>query len=698
MRDHGLPELAFDRQQASCTDLGATADAEGTNFALYSGHATAVELVLFDETGRIELFSSPLPEMEGGIWHGYLPGVKAGQLYGYRVHGPYAPEEGHRFNPNKLLLDPYAQTLRGNLIWDDALFGYQIGQDDLSFDERDSAPFVPKAVVTDHRDDLTAAAPLGRAWEETVIYEAHVRGLTMRHPGVAVADRGTFAGLASAPVLDHLRQIGITAIELLPVQGFVHDRHLLRRGQRNYWGYNTLSFFAPYSGYLRSGRIGEMQEAVRRFHDAGIEVILDVVYNHTAEGNELGPTLSFRGIDNAAYYVLDQNRRHCFDVTGTGNSVNVIHPMVLRMVLDSLRYWVRVMQVDGFRFDLAPTLGREAGGFERDGAFFAAVRQDPVLSGVKLIAEPWDIGDSGYRVGGFPWPFREWNDKARDDIRRFWRKDPAMAGRLSQRLAGSPRQFDHTQRPATSSVNFIAAHDGFTLWDTLSYNTRHNEANGEDGQDGHPENFSDNMGAEGPTDDPQITAARMRRARAMLATLFLSQGVPMLLAGDEFGQSQGGNNNVYCQDNETAWLDWQAARPELIAAVADLAAFRAERGGLACGRFARAEGAAEEDEPRLDWLHPRGGPMEDSDWQDEALRVFGLRMQLPNGRQMVVLLNAGEDCSFALPPGRWRLVLDTARTPLRCNLPCGPKVKLGWQTVAVLEPAGAEIGRNKPDG
>ncbi|WP_096785099.1 glycogen debranching protein GlgX [Rhodobacter sp. CZR27] len=677
--------LRFDAASAHPNRLGADFDGEGTNFALFSENATRIELCLFAEDGQTETHRMDLPAYEGGIWYGYLPGIQPGQAYGYRVHGPYEPEEGHRFNPAKLLVDPYARELRGDLVWDDALFGYPVGGADTDRDDRDSAAFMPKAVVVDPAFDWEADNALRHRWEETVIYEAHVKGLTMRHPGVPEEDRGTFRGLASPAIIEHLKAIGVTAIELLPVHGFLNDRHLIEKGLSNYWGYNTLSFFAPHRPYTKTGSMREVKQAIKRFHDAGIEVILDVVYNHTCEGNEKGPTLSFRGIDNASYYLLSpEAKQHSFDTTGTGNTLNVAHPMVLRMVMDSLRYWVEVMHVDGFRFDLASTLGREPQGFERGGSFFAAIRQDPVLSMVKLIAEPWDIGEGGYQVGGFPWPFREWNDKARDDLRAFWRRDPGLIGDVSQRLLGSPVQFSHSHRPATSSVNFLAAHDGFTLWDLVSYNDKHNEANGEDNRDGHSHNISHNLGAEGPTDDPGILEARMRRVKAMLATLFVSQGAPMILAGDEFGQSQQGNNNAYCQDNEIAWLDWEAARPELIEAVSDLATFRRAEGGIARARFATGVDAVQHDTPAATWLHPAGREMEAADWEDEGLRIFGLRLDLPKGRDVLIVLNAGDDATFALPEGPWRLRIDTTRDRVACDEQVEGTIPVGWQSVAVL--------------
>jgi glycogen operon protein len=679
------PALAFDRESAHADALGATFDGEGTNFALFSENATGVELCLFDDKGGAETHRLDLPAMEGGIWHGYLPGIGPGQVYGYRVHGPYAPTEGHRFNPSKLLLDPYARELRGDITWDNALHGYVLEDaDDDTPDLRDSAAFMPKAVVVDPDFDWDSDRALHTRWQDSLIYEAHVRGLTMRHPDVPKADRGTFQGLAAPAVVDHLKALGVTAIELLPVQAFANDRFLTEKGLSNYWGYNTLSFFAPHRRYLKDGGIREVKEAVRRFHKAGIEVILDVVYNHTCEGNEKGTTLSFRGIDNASYYLLSEDKRHSYDTTGTGNTLNVAHPMVLRMVLDSLRYWVQVMHVDGFRFDLASTLGRESTGFEREGGFFAAIRQDPILNRVKLIAEPWDVGEGGYQVGGFPWPFREWNDKFRDDARSFWRKDDGKVSAMSERLLGSPVQFNHSHRPATSSVNFLAAHDGFTLWDTLSFNDKHNEANGEGNRDGHNNNLSDNMGVEGATDDARVNASRERRARAMLATLLLSQGVPMLLAGDEMGQSQGGNNNAYAQDNETAWIDWSSPREGLLSAVRDLAAFRKEA-DLARIRFATDPGEeVRGDGPAVVWLHPEGREMTTEDWQNGGLRVLGADLMLPRGPRLVLVLNAGDEAQFALPEGTWTLRLDTARDRVACQEPAGATATLGWQSVQVF--------------
>ena len=678
-RDTRSP-ASFDLSAGQSWRLGATHENGGTNFALWSAHATRVELCLFDATDGSET-RLDMPQMEGGIWFGHLPGIRPGQCYGYRVYGPWEPQNGHRFNPAKLLIDPYARMLSDDITWHDAVFGHPVTGDDLTRDDRDSAPFVPKSIVTDPEFDWRSDRALRTPWDRTLIMEAHPRGLTMRHPAIPETDRGTFRGLAHPAIIDHLLRTGVTAIELMPVHAFADDRHLLERGLSNYWGYNTLSFFAPHRRYLATDALAEVKEAVKAFHAAGIEVILDVVFNHTAEGSERGPTLSFRGIDNASYYLLSQeNPRHTWDCTGCGNTLNIAHPMVLRIVLDSLRYWVEVMHVDGFRFDLASTLGREATGFERDGTFFTAIRQDPVLSSVKLIAEPWDVGEDGYQVGAFTWPFREWNDKYRDDIRAFWRRDAGMVGKLSERLSGSPVQFDHSHRPATSSINFLAAHDGFTLLDTVSYNEPRNGANGEGG--GHAHNLSDDMGAEGPTDDPAITAARLRRIRSMLATLMLSKGVPMILQGDEMGRTQGGNNNAYCQDNALTWTDWDAPDETMIATVAALSALRA-RLALPRHGFALRNDIA--------WWHPAGRWMEEGDWHDATLCTLGMMLPLRQDGQdgdtgFLAVFNAGDACTVTLPAGNWRRVLDTAETPVTVDRPETGKAGLDWQTVALWLP------------
>ncbi len=530
--------------------LGATWDGLGVNFALYSAHATKVELCLFDDRGR-EIERIALPEYTDEIWHGYLPDARPGQLYGYRVYGPYAPDAGHRFNPNKLLLDPYAKQLVGELKWAPALFGYTIGHKDadLSFDRRDSAAYMPKCAVIDPAFTWGKDQRPQTPWDSTVIYETHLRGTTMRHPSVPEAWRGTFSGLKVDEVVEHIKRLGMTAVELLPVHAFVDDEYLLKQGLRNYWGYNTIGFFAPHPRYMATRTVSEFKQMVARLHSAGLEVILDVVYNHTAEGNELGPTLSFKGIDNASYYRLAEDRRFYINDTGTGNTFDLTNAGALRMVNDSLRYWVAEMHVDGFRFDLATILGREHHGFDPKGGFLDACRQDPLLSQVKLIAEPWDVGPGGYQVGAFPPGWSEWNDKFRDNVRAFWRGDEGQLAELATRLTGSADLFHHRGRRPTASVNFVTAHDGFTLHDLVSYAHKHNEANGEHNRDGSDNNISANYGVEGETDDEQINALRLRQMRNMLATLLLSQGTPMLLAGDEFGRSKGGNNNTYFQDN-----------------------------------------------------------------------------------------------------------------------------------------------------
>ncbi|MFO7189818.1 MAG: glycogen debranching protein GlgX, partial [Pseudomonadota bacterium] len=539
--------------------LGATWDGEGVNFALFSEHAEKVELCFFDAAGRREVQRITMKERTEQIWHCYLPEARPGLLYGYRVYGPYKPEEGHRFNPHKLLLDPYARNIVGSLRWSDALFGYQIGnkREDLSFDRRDSAGGMPKCKVIDPAftwgEDRRPKIP----WDDMVIYELHVRGFTMQHPDVPPALRGTYAGLTTAPVVDYLRRLGVTTVELMPVHSFVDDRYLVQKGLSNYWGYNTIGFFAPEARYSASGKVAEFKTMVKTLHSAGIEVILDVVYNHTAEGNHMGPTLSFRGIDNASYYrLVPDNPRYYNDYTGCGNTLNMQHPRSLQLIMDSLRYWVTEMHVDGFRFDLASALARELHEVDRLGAFFDIIRQDPVLSQVKLIAEPWDLGEGGYQVGNFPIGWAEWNDKYRDTMRAYWKGDGGIIHEFATRLTGSSDLYGRGGRRPYSSINFIASHDGFTLHDLVSYNEKHNEANGEDNRDGHDHNLSWNCGVEGPTDDPQIKALREQQKRNMLATLFLSQGVPMLLAGDKLGRTQRGNNNAYCQDNEISWLDW----------------------------------------------------------------------------------------------------------------------------------------------
>lgn len=637
--------------------LGATFDGDGVNFALFSEHAQAVELCLFSPDGQRETHRLRLPERTGWVWHGRVPGLCPGQLYGYRVHGPYAPEDGHRFNPNKLLLDPYAKRLTGHPRWSDALFGYNPGAKtlDLTLSTRDSARFMPKCVVEDPSfywgNDRPPVVPLN----ETVIYEAHVKGLTQlsgaEHPG-------KFLGMASERVIGHLVDLGITTVELLPVQSFVNDRWLIEKRLTNYWGYQTLGFFAPEPRYLANGQINEFQHMVARLHAAGIEVILDVVYNHTCEGSELGPTLSFRGIDNRSYYRLAPYRRHYINDTGCGNTLNLEHPMVLRMVMDSLRYWVEVMHVDGFRFDLASTLARDDHGFQSNAAFFAAIRQDPVLNRVKLIAEPWDIGPGGYQLGAFPHPFLEWNDKYRDGVRRFWRRDYRPAPELAARITGSAMQFDHSGRAATSSVNFITAHDGFNLTDMVSYARKHNDANGEDNRDGHSENYSDNMGIEGPTDDPQINKARALRRRNLMATLLLSQGTPMILAGDEMGHSQQGNNNAYCQDGPISWLDWDGMDTDMLAFTRRLIQFRRNHPILRQKLFLHSKARAADGKADVLWWHSTGRRMTPADWEDPALAHICVEMRTASDTPayadveyaLFLVFNAGAALDVALPP------------------------------------------------
>ncbi|TNH40734.1 glycogen debranching protein GlgX [Paracoccus haeundaensis] len=652
------------------TPLGATFDGAGVNFAVFSQHAERAVLCLFDERNRETRVD--LPEREGHVWHGHVEGLRPGQKYGFRMHGPYRPHEGHRFNARKLLIDPYAKRLTGRPAAHDALMGYRVGHHDadLSFDRRDSAQHMPKSVVVDPSFAWGDDRALHRPLSETVIYEAHVKGLTAGRTDIG--HRGSYLAMASEPVLDHLTRLGVTAIELLPVHAFADDRFLTDRKLTNFWGYMSYGFFAPEPRYMQAGDIAEFQQMVARFHKAGIEVILDVVYNHTAEGNELGPTLSFRGLDNASYYRLAEDRRFYVNDAGTGNVLNLDSPFTLRLVMDSLRYWVEVMHVDGFRFDLASVLGRTRGVFDRDAPLFRAIRQDPVLNRVKLIAEPWDIGPGGYQLGAYPAPFAEWNDRYRDQIRGFWRGDQGLIGKLAKRVAGSAARFDHDGRPATSSVNFVAAHDGFTLMDTVSFNDKHNEANGEENRDGHNHNLSDNMGAEGPTDDPAITAARDRRRRNLIATLMLSQGTPMLLAGDELGNSQGGNNNAYAQDNPTGWVDWDGADPAFLDFVRRVIAFRRAHPILRQKRFLHSQPREQDGLPDLFWRRADGAPMTPDDWNDPDRRLLAAEMRMASGTPayaalpgaVFLVFNNGPEAQVRLPDapdGRWRRRLDSAR-------------------------------------
>jgi isoamylase len=663
--------------------LGATWDGEGVNFALFSAHAEKVELCLFDRSGNHEEARIQLPEYTDEVWHAYLPDARPNLLYGYRVYGPYDPANGHRFNSNKLLIDPYARALSGRLRWSDALFGYRIGAQraDLSFERRDNARQVPKCRVVEPAftwgEDRRPQTP----WEETIILELHVRGITMKHPDVDPAHRGTVAGLCSPAMIDYLLELGVTAVELLPVHTAIDDRHLIERGLVNYWGYNTIAYFAPDPRLLATSSIAGFKTMVKRLHDAGIEVILDVVYNHSGEGNHLGPTLSFRGIDNASYYRLDSDRRFYQDVTGTGNTFNLDHPRVLQLVMDSLRYWASDMHVDGFRFDLCPALARENGDYSQGSAFFDAIRQDPVMAGLKLIAEPWDIGPNGYQLGNFPPGWAEWNGQYRDTVRRFWKGDQGLVADLGSRLAGSSDIFGWRGRRPWASVNFITAHDGFTLHDLVSYNDKHNEANGEDNRDGSGANFSWNCGAEGPSCEPGVVTLRDSQKRNLLATLLLSLGVPMLLAGDEIGRSQRGNNNAYCQDNEISWVDWENIRPEdrdLARFVSYLIHLRRNHRVFSRPRFFRGEVLSEAGVKDITWITPSGTETTSEDWNNPIALSLGYVLSgaageffTPGGQRdidesFLVIINAGpEDIDFMIPvlaaPMSWEALLDTAQ-------------------------------------
>ncbi len=661
--------------------LGATWDREGVNFAIYSRNAEKVELCLFDESGRRETARIALRERIDFVWHGYVPGLKPGQLYGYRVHGPYQPEQGHRFNPHKLLLDPYARQIFGKIHWSDAHFGYAIGhkKEDLSQDKHESAAVMPKSVVIDPAFDWNGDMHPVRACNERVIYEMHVAGYTRLHPDVPAEHRGKFLGLTTPQVLDHLKSLGVTTLELLPVQAFVDDRPLVTRNLSNYWGYNTIGYFAPEPRFGGADPVTEFKTMVKTLHAADIEVVLDVVYNHTAEGSEKGPTLSFRGIDNAAYYRLGEDKRHNADFTGCGNSLDLRNPRVLQLVVDSLRYWVTEMHVDGFRFDLASTLARESHTFDPLSPFFAVLRQDPVLAPRLLIAEPWDLGDTGYQVGGFPPGWAEWNDQYRDTMRAFWKGDGGKLGDFGRRLTGSHDLYGHNHRGPCASVNFVTAHDGFTLHDLVSYNDKHNEANGEENRDGTDNNISWNHGAEGPTDDPEIRKLRERQKRNFLATLLLSQGVPMITAGDEVSRTQGGNNNAYCQDNEINWHDWYWDDDKWRLLNFTKKLIRTRRAHPIFRRRDFFHGVVVGDAGRKDvaWLRPDGAEMSAEDWEEEGRRCLGAWL---NGRDLpetddrgqgvhdesfLTLFNAGHEAvDFKLPDpgpgGSWVVELDTA--------------------------------------
>ncbi len=653
-----MPPLPTKLSAGKPNKLGATWDGLGVNFAVFSAHAERVELCLFDPAGRREITRLELPEYTDEVFHGYLPLAKPGQLYGYRVHGPYEPEAGHRFNPHKLLLDPYAKKIFGQVHWADALYGYRVGSPraDLSLDRRDSAAAMPKAVVVDNTFHWGNDIAPGHAWKDTIIYETHVRGMTKTLGAVPEHERGTFAGLGNDYVIDHLVKLGITAVELLPVHAFLQDRFLVAKGLTNYWGYSTLGFFAPEPAYLASsgGSVNEMRMAIRKLHAAGIEVFLDVVYNHTCEGSEMGPTLSWRGFDNACYYTATAGApRHLVNDTGCGNTVNISHPRVLQMVMDSLRHWVEYYHIDGFRFDLGTTLGREPGGFSQRSGFFDAIRQDPVLADKKLISEPWDIGPGGYQLGNHPPGFGEWNDRFRDGARRFWRGDLAQRPELAARLMGSSDIFEHRGRKTWSSVNFVASHDGFTLHDTVTFNERHNEANGEDGKDGHGANFSNNWGAEGETAEEEINTIRARVKRGLLATVLFSHGTPMLLGGDEMGRTQRGNNNAYCQDNAVSWFDWRAKDEALCIFTEKIIKLRKKHPSLRSENF--LHGTLELLPGIMDvaWFDEAGTLLTPAAWADPAAHMLSLRRAAVNGNTVdltLLLLNAShEDRTFLYP-------------------------------------------------
>ncbi|WP_138761100.1 glycogen debranching protein GlgX [Modestobacter altitudinis] len=664
----------------SAYPLGATYDGTGTNFAIFSEVAEKVELCLFDEAGNETRIR--LPEMDAYVWHAFLPGIQPGQRYGFRVHGPHDPAQGHRCNPAKLLLDPYAKAIDGQIDWDESVFGYRFENGEKNDD--DSAAHMPKSVVINPYFDWGVDRPPRTPYNKTVIYEAHVKGLTMTHPRVPEALRGTYAGIAHPAVIEHLQSLGITAIELMPVHQFVQDDTLQQKGLRNYWGYNTIGFFAPHNEYAQDTdgqQVQEFKGMVRALHEAGIEVILDVVYNHTAEGNHMGPTLSFRGIDNQAYYrLVEDDKQYYMDTTGTGNSLNVATPQSLQLIMDSLRYWVTEMHVDGFRFDLASSLARQFHEVDRLSAFFDLCHQDPIVSQVKLIAEPWDIGDGGYQVGNFPALWTEWNGKYRDTVRDFWRGEDATIGEFASRISGSADLYQHSGRRPVASINFVTAHDGFTLNDLVSYNEKHNEANGEDNNDGESHNRSWNCGVEGPTDDPDILALRAQQRRNFIASLMLSQGVPMLLHGDELGRTQGGNNNGYCQDDEITWIDWEDVDEGLLEFTKLVTKLRTDHPTFRRRRFFHGRPVRrEEGDPVQDiaWLTPGGDVMDDDDWDvgfAKSLAMYlnghGIRETDERGEDVVddcfyLAFNASSEAiEFTLPGSDyaegWTVVVDTA--------------------------------------
>ncbi|MGQ0699858.1 MAG: glycogen debranching protein GlgX [Panacagrimonas sp.] len=664
-----------DRLQACAPyPLGAHWNGRGTCFAVFAEQAESVTLCLFDPSGRHETARLAMPECTDGVWHGHLPAARPGQRYGYRVAGPYDPARGLRFNPHKLLIDPYARCLAGEIRWHDALHGYKVGSSkaDLTFDKRDSAPYMPKSVIVDDRFDWGNDHAPRTPWSQTVIYEMHVGGFTKRREDLPAHDRGTFGALGHRSTIEYLKSLGVTAVELMPVHAFARDRHLVDRGLTNYWGYNTLAYFAPDSAYLSDGTLGQMKWAIQQLHRAGIEVLLDVVYNHTCEGSELGPTLSLRGFGNTEYYRLmpEQPRYHMND-TGCGNTLNMTHPRAIQLVMDSLRYWVNEFHVDGFRFDLGVTLGREIHGFDPGCGFFDALMQDPVLAKVKLISEPWDVGMGGYQIGNHPAGMAEWNGRFRDDVRQYWNSDPGLRSTISARLQGSAEMFDHHRRRPWASVNFITAHDGFTLQDLVSYQEKHNEANGENNGDGADDNHSRHWGVEGPSNDPEIVERRERTKRNLLATLLFSHGTPMLLAGDEFGQTQQGNNNTYCQDNELSWLDWKLLYGKegaaLKAFVVRLIALRREYPALQGLNFQRGDKELAPALHEVCWFDERGVELVDADWDNATARLLGVRrtsLREDGNLDVLVLLANSDEAAhrFQVPEPMldFRVLVDTA--------------------------------------
>jgi len=687
--------------------LGASYDGFATNFALFSEVAENVELCLFDADGTETRVT--MPEVDGFVWHVALPGIEPGQRYGYRVHGPYRPENGHRCNPNKLLLDPYGKAVDGTFHWDQSMFGYNFGDPD-SRNDQDSAAHMPKSVVINPFFDWGMDRPPKREYADSIIYEAHVKGLTQTHPGIPEQIRGTYSAIAHPVMIEHLTELGVTAIELMPVHHFANDSTLIDQGLSNYWGYNTIGFFAPDPQYSSSatpgGQVQEFKAMVRTLHEAGIEVILDVVYNHTAEGNHMGPSLSFRGIDNNAYYrVVENDRRYYMDYTGTGNSLNVRHPHSLQLIMDSLRYWVTEMHVDGFRFDLAATLAREFYEVDRLSSFFELVQQDPVVSQVKLIAEPWDVGPGGYQVGNFPPQWTEWNGKYRDTVRDFWRGEPATLGEFASRVTGSADLYEHSARRPVASINFVTAHDGFTLRDLVSYNEKHNEANGEGNRDGESHNRSWNCGVEGPTEDPEINAIRSRQQRNMIATMLLSQGVPMLGHGDELGRTQRGNNNGFCQDNELTWIDWANVDTDLLEFTRTVAALRRDHPAFRRRRFfdglpVRRQGSLAQ--PDIAWFTPDGSEMTDAHWgsgfgrsvavylNGQGIPDLGPRGERVSDDSFLLCFNAHtEPIDFILPPAEfalaWTVVVDTDSTEVVEPIKAGGTVPVGGRALLVLQ-------------